>query len=107
MVMFGAMYYIVPRLTLCEWPSRRLISLHFWGSSLGIFLYIIPLAYCGIKEGMAMNNPDIPFLEIVKLTIPYLKNRSASGFLIALSQLALLFNFLWILWRWKEKTLLT
>src|SRR5690606_20147132 len=30
MVMFGAMYFILPRILNKEWPSAGLISLHFW-----------------------------------------------------------------------------
>jgi len=36
MSMFGAIYYIVPRLAGCEWLSVRLIRNHFWFSVYGI-----------------------------------------------------------------------
>ncbi len=99
MVMFGSMYYIVPRLTQREWPSARLIYLHFWGTALGIVLYTVPLGFGGILQGLAMNNPDIPFLAVVKLTLPYLEVRTASGFLLAIGHIAFLINFVWILVR--------
>ncbi len=38
MVMFGAMYYIVPRLVGREWRYASLIKLHFWASTYGIGL---------------------------------------------------------------------
>jgi len=36
MVMFGAIYYIVPRLTGREWPAPRLIKIHFWCTAIGM-----------------------------------------------------------------------
>ena len=36
MVMFGSMYYIVPRLVGREWRYATLIKLHFWASAYGI-----------------------------------------------------------------------
>ena len=107
MVMFGSIYYIVPRLLQVEWPSARLIRLHFWACAIGITIYVFVLGFGGVMQGLAMNNPDVPFLDPVKpsvvtLTIPYLKIRSHSGILIAIGHLAFAVNFVWILIRWMK-----
>jgi cytochrome c oxidase cbb3-type subunit 1 len=107
MVMFGSIYYIVPRLLQVEWPSARLIRAHFWASALGILLYVVPLTYGGVMQGLAMNNPDVPFLDpakrsVVTLTLPYLIIRSHSGILLAAGHLAFAVSFIWILVRWKN-----
>ena len=107
MVMFGSIYYIVPRLIQVEWPSARLIRLHFWAAALGILLYVVPLAFGGVMQGLAMNNPDVPFLDPVKhsvvtLTLPYLKTRSLSGILLGIGHLAFAVSFIWILIRWMN-----
>ena len=47
MVMFGAMYYIVPRLTGWEWASARLIQAHFWFTAVGVLLYVALLTWGG------------------------------------------------------------
>jgi len=36
MIMFGSMYYIVPRLVGREWRYATLIKLHFWASAYGV-----------------------------------------------------------------------
>jgi cytochrome c oxidase cbb3-type subunit I len=105
MVMFGSVYYILPRITQVEWPSARLIRLHFWAAAIGIMLYIVPLTIGGTLEGLAMINPDVPFLDptkpsVVTLTLPYLKIRSFSGILITLGHLAFATSFVWLLARW-------
>jgi cytochrome c oxidase cbb3-type subunit 1 len=97
MVMFGSMYYIVPRLTQREWPSARLIHLHFWTTAAGVFLYIGPLTLGGILEGLAMYDPAIPFLKVVASILPYLKIRTLAGSIIAIGQAAFCLNFLWVL----------
>jgi cytochrome c oxidase cbb3-type subunit 1 len=99
MTMFGSMYFIVPRLVLREWPSARLISVHFWATAFGILLYVVPLSVGGVLQGLAMNNPNVPFLKTVQLTKPYLVTRSISGTIIALGHVAFFGNFTWILAR--------
>ena len=58
-------------------------------------------------QGLAMNNPDVPFLDpakrsVVTLTLPYLIIRSHSGMLLAAGHLAFAVSFIWILIRWKN-----
>src|SRR6187402_3938541 len=43
MVIFGSMYYIVPRLVGREWRYASLIKLHFWASTYGIGLMVLLL----------------------------------------------------------------
>jgi cytochrome c oxidase cbb3-type subunit I len=107
MVMFGSIYYILPRVTQVEWPSARLIRIHFWAVAIGIMLYVVPLTIGGTLEGAAMNNPDVPFLDLAKrsvvtLTLPYLKIRSLSGMLIFVGHIAFAASFVWVLARWVK-----
>jgi cytochrome c oxidase cbb3-type subunit 1 len=88
MIMFGAMYYVVPRLTRNEWSSARLIRVHFWSCALGIALYFIALSWSGWYQGLMMNDPGVPFIKIVEYTKPYLVARSLSGVLMTLGHVA-------------------
>jgi cytochrome c oxidase cbb3-type subunit I len=99
MTMFGSMYYILPRITGREWPSAKLISLHFWGTALGIILYVAPLSYGGWLQGKAMLDPAVPFLKVVELTLPWLKFRTLTGVLLGVAHLAFFVNVLWLLAR--------
>jgi cytochrome c oxidase cbb3-type subunit 1 len=102
MTMFGSMYYIVPRLALREWPSARLISIHFWTAAVGILLYVVPLSVGGVLQGLAMNNPDVPFIKTVELTKPYLITRSISGIILTVAHVAFFSNFVRILARRRK-----
>jgi cytochrome c oxidase cbb3-type subunit 1 len=99
MVMFGSLYYIIPRISGREWPSLGLISLHFWGCFLGLVLYVVPLSYGGILQGLAMNDATVPFMKVVEGTLPWLKLRTLAGLLMALGHVAFVGNLVWLLAR--------
>src|SRR5213076_1412633 len=63
MVMFGSMYYIVPRLVGREWRYAALIKIHFWGSAYGIGLMILMLVAAGFAEGGALDNASMTFMQ--------------------------------------------
>lgn len=88
MTAFGAMYYILPRLVKREWVSARLIRIHFWCTAVGMLVYWVGLTWGGVLQGRWMNNPDIPFLEIVQRMVPYLWSRSVAGVLMTIGHIA-------------------
>jgi len=97
MVFFGSIYYIMPRLLEREWPSRLLIRVHFWSCAIGFIAYFIFLSWGGILQGLEMNQKETPFLDIVALTMPYLKLRTVSGSLMTLGHLAFFVSFFWMI----------
>jgi cytochrome c oxidase cbb3-type subunit 1 len=91
MTMFGAMYYVLPRLTHNEWSSAPLIKVHFWTCALGVLAYFVDLSWAGWQQGLMMNNALIPFLKIVEYTKPYLVARSVAGSFMATGHLVFAF----------------
>lgn len=79
MILFGATYFILPRVLNFEWSSKKLIKAHFWLTASGIILYIVALQIGGIWQGLMMNDPTIPFLDIVEKMIPFLQSRSIAA----------------------------
>ena len=57
MVMFGAIYYITPRLVGCEWLSRTFIKWHFLGTAYGGGTIIALFLLSGIFMGFTLNEP--------------------------------------------------
>jgi cytochrome c oxidase cbb3-type subunit 1 len=88
MVTFGSIYYIGPRLTGREWPSGTLIKIHFWATASGIILYWAGLSWGGFFQGLMLNNPDLPFMEVVRYTIPFLWSRTVAGILMTVGHVA-------------------
>lgn len=82
LILFGALYFIVPRLVDWEWPSGRLIRWHFWLALAGVLIYVVSLAVGGWLEGRAMLDGARPFMDAVNLTKPYLIGRTVGGALM-------------------------
>ena len=99
MILFGAVYYIMPRIAKWEWPYPNLIKLHFWMSAIGIALYVVALNVGGWIQGTLMNDPTLPFIVSVNATKPYLWARSIGGALMLIGHIAFAFQFLLIMYR--------
>jgi cytochrome c oxidase cbb3-type subunit 1 len=83
-IFFGAMYFYLPRLTGTEWPSKRLIDVHFGLILLGFAVYFVFLSIGGLLQGWAMLDENVPFIESVIVTKPYLMARTVGGTLMTL-----------------------
>ena len=92
MVIFGAIYYVVPQLVGQEFPSARLVRAHFWTAAAGILLFVVPLAIGGIIQGLKLRQADIPFTDIARGTLPFLRASTMGDLLLALGHLLFLVN---------------
>ncbi len=99
MVMFGSMYYIVPRLVGREWPSPTMIKLHFWLSFYGITLMIFLLTAGGLIQGLMLDDVARTFEEVTKATMPWLRGRSLSGILLTAAHVIFAWHFALMLLR--------
>jgi cytochrome c oxidase cbb3-type subunit I len=55
-VMFGATYFIVPRVTRREWLSRRLIKMHFLFSVYGTIFVALVALFGGLMQGYGQED---------------------------------------------------
>jgi len=92
MVAFGAIYFIVPRITAAEWPSGKMINFHFWFSSYGILTVIGFMLVGGIAQGGAMDRWNTDFIASVELGNGYVIGRCLAWFLISLANLAFFYQ---------------
>jgi cytochrome c oxidase cbb3-type subunit 1 len=99
MVMFGAIYYITPRLVGCEWLSSTMISLHFWGSAYGGGFLAALLICAGIAQGSVLSEPDSTFAQVIQLTGGYFPGQSFIWFLVAVGHGIFALHFLLMLLR--------
>jgi cytochrome c oxidase cbb3-type subunit 1 len=93
MIMFGSMYYIVPRLVGREWRYATLIKLHFWASAYGIGLMSLMLLVGGFVQGASQNDPSLPFIESTGSVLPYLRGRTLAALLLTISHFIFAFHF--------------
>ncbi len=103
LVMFGSIYFIMPRIVDWEWPHPWMISAHFWLVALGFAVYFIGLTTGGWLQGVAMVDATKPFMDSVAVTLPYLKSRSVGGGLMVLGHLIFMIHFILISLRYGTK----
>jgi cytochrome c oxidase cbb3-type subunit I len=82
MVMFGSIYFAMPRILEREWPLPKLIPIHFWLVSVGFAIYFVSLTIGGVLQGIALLNPLRPFMDSVNVLAPYLVARTVGGALM-------------------------
>lgn len=99
MVIFGAIYYILPRLVGCEWLSSSMISLHFWGAAYGGGLLVFVLILSGLSAGAALNDPEASFLQSVQISSFYLPGRILALIMLGIAHLIFGLHFLLMLLR--------
>jgi cytochrome c oxidase cbb3-type subunit 1 len=97
-VLFGSMYYIMPRIVRREWPSARLIRWHFWLVLGGIALYVLALTIVGVRQGLAILDPQLPFRRSVEVTIPGLYARSLAGMMLTAGHVIFAYHVWRMLW---------
>jgi cytochrome c oxidase cbb3-type subunit 1 len=70
-VMFGAMYFIVPRITRREWLSKRLIKLHFLFSMYGVIAVAVLSVLGGMLHGIGQEDFKFTWDSAVAHAYPY------------------------------------
>jgi cytochrome c oxidase cbb3-type subunit I len=84
MILFGSIYYILPRLLGREWVSEKLITWHFWCVAIGQIVYLVPLTVAGMFQGVAMADPASTWETVVRAMMPGLIGRSIGGTLLTI-----------------------
>jgi len=71
LVMFGAAYFIVPRVTCRDWLSSRLITLHFLFSVYGMITVFLVTLLGGLQQGLGQEDWRQPWMVALASAIPY------------------------------------
>jgi len=100
-ISFGALYFLVPKLWKRErLYSLKLVSYHFWVSTLGIVVYITAMWISGIMQGLMWRSYDelgflqYSFIETVEAMHPFYALRAFGGILFLAGSLIMVYN-LW------------
>jgi cytochrome c oxidase cbb3-type subunit 1 len=92
MVMFGAVYFIMPRLLGVALPWPRLVRAHFWIAAAGVLLLVLPLMLSGFVEELKLENSSQPFLAVMRSTLPFLRVSTIGDLLLLTGHVIFLAN---------------
>jgi len=101
-IVFGAIYYIVPRLLDFGWRSATMVKIHYYTSLYGILLVIAMLGFGGFMQGQTLENTD-PAVSIVTAVDVSLSYRIAATMcvsLIAVGNGVFALHLAWMLLDW-------
>lgn len=98
-MIFGMLYWLVPRMWKTELYSVKLANNHFWIGTLGILFYALPLYWAGFTQSLMWKEftqdgflayPN--FLETVTQIVPMYMLRAFGGILYLVGTLMMVYN---------------
>lgn len=97
MIMYAAVYFIVPRITRREWLSRRLIKIHFLFSVYGLVFITLVALFGGLMQGYGQEDFRQPWSNAAGFVRPYALMITFSWCVILFSNLSF-FIHLGLMW---------
>jgi cytochrome c oxidase cbb3-type subunit 1 len=94
MLMFAALYFALPQFMGADFWCRRMMRLQFVLSILGLLLTVLPLAAGGILQGISLQNPSIPFLDVAQKMLMFLRVSTLGDLLILAANCAFAVNLI-------------
>lgn len=95
MMLFGSIYYAVPRLTGHAWASAALVRGHALLATLGLVVLVVTLVVSGWIQGHDLLDPKVTFADLADHTRFWLLVAVAAQAVLLLGNLLLLVNFCW------------
>jgi cytochrome c oxidase cbb3-type subunit 1 len=92
-ILFGGVYYALPRITGKAWLSARLVQAHLFLAVAGILLLVASLTVAAVTQSQGLLDATIPFAEITKNVRPWLMAACVAQGILLLGNLLFLVNF--------------
>jgi cytochrome c oxidase cbb3-type subunit 1 len=105
--MFGAIYYLLPRVMGFGLPFPKLVRVQHWFSMAGIVVVVASLAIGGLKQGLKLQDSAVSISEATKSILPFLHASTTGLLLILIGNLLFAANLFAMLVTWKKTLLKT
>jgi len=99
MLTFGILYWLIPRLYGTSLYSRKMAGFHFWISTLGILIWVVPIYFAGFTQYFMLREftpegvlryPN--FLDTVVQVVPMYRLRALGGLLYLTGAIVMVYN---------------
>ena len=101
MIMFGAIYELLPRVMNAELPFPKLARLHFWVSIVGVALFVFPLLIAGIAQGIKLQHANVALADANTAALMFLRISSTGQLLLLFGALLFAVNIFAMTIKWK------
>ncbi|MBA4848895.1 cytochrome-c oxidase, cbb3-type subunit I [Emticicia sp. BO119] len=100
-MIFGILYYLIPRMYQTRLYSKGLTNTHFWLGTLGIIFYALPMYWAGFTQSLMWKEftqdgflayPN--FLETVTQIVPLYMLRAVGGTMYLIGTLIMIYNLI-------------
>jgi len=92
-MLFGGIYFAVPRITGRAWLSGGLVRAHLFLTIAGVLLLVGSLCGAALVQGRDLSDPAVAFSAIALHTRPWLVAATAAQAVLLLGNVALAMNF--------------
>jgi cytochrome c oxidase cbb3-type subunit 1 len=92
MIIFGAVYRILPQLTATSLPWPKLVRIHFWLAVCGVVLVVLPLGGAGLVQVIGLANPSVAPVALTTNTLPFLRVSTIGILLLAVGHVLFFVN---------------
>jgi cytochrome c oxidase cbb3-type subunit I len=92
-ILFGGIYFALPRITGKAWLSGALVRIHLLFSIGGLVLLVTSLAIASVAQSQDFLTAATPFADIIQHTRPWLLAATVAQAILLVGNLAFLANF--------------
>ncbi len=100
-MVFGMLYWLVPKLWNTKLHSSKLAEIHFWTATIGIVLYVVSMWFAGITQGLMWKEFNAEglltypnFIETVTKIVPMYWIRALGGALYLTGTILMSYNLI-------------
>ena len=101
MILFGAIYELLPSVMGRPLPLPKLAKLHFWLTMLGVLLFVVPLVIAGVVQGEKLANANLAFADTNTAALKFLRISTTGQLLVLLGALLFAANVFIMTIQWK------
>jgi cytochrome c oxidase cbb3-type subunit 1 len=96
MVIFGAIYFLGPRITGRAWPSLALIRAHYLAAVVGVVGLVVALLGAGWIQGHDLQDPAVSFAVIAAHVRPWLLLATAAQAVLLFGNFLFAAHLVWL-----------
>ena len=101
MILFGAIYELLPQVMGQPLPLPKFAKLHFWLAMVGVLLFVVPLVFAGVVQGEKLANANIAFADANSAALKFLRISTTGQLLLLLGALLFAANLFIMTLQWQ------